>query len=704
MDQRSIAILNKLAHSDSYISIQNLAGLFNVSRRTIYNELDKINFWLKEHDFPEIKQVRSKGLYLEKDTKQQIVTKLQPSNIRYYEYSPLERKAWIYLHLVGQGRSLFLRDIIKLCRVSRNTALEDVKKLKEELPGYQLILVSERKQGYIVQGNENDVRRALIHYVSYVLPETGREGLMANLEKHSELGISAIQQPYAIFKLNDLQLLYQLIREYETEEKLEFTDNVLDSLVIWFYLFIDRIRQQQFVTVDPDEKEVIHSTDEYQGAQNLGLRLEENLNIEIPTDEVSYFTKYLLSSKVNHNLNSQLQNKEMKLLQHVVEKMIHDFQVYAAISFPEPSHMYQNLLLHLKPAYYRIKYGISIENALLDSVKRNFPEVFHLTKKVVHHLENFIGESVPESEVAFIAMHFGGWLRSEGVMIGTQKKKLLIVCTNGLGTSRLLESQLVGLFSDVEIVGVTSLREYEKMDLSVDFIVSTIPLSDRGIPIFVVSPVLNNEDKEQLLKKVNSLYQGSSIQQNYSVDTIMDMIERYATIREDKALRQELRQYFHPRITLESEMMKPSLSDLLSSNRVVLQKRVENWEEAVREAAEPLLVQGYIQENYILKMIETIKEKGPYVVISNLIALPHATGDDGVTKTGMSLLHLEKSVNVMGKDARIFIVLAPKDNEQHLRALAQLTRLFSNQAYKEKMIQATTKEQITNLIRIHSGE
>ncbi|KRG17077.1 hypothetical protein ACA29_00495 [Lederbergia galactosidilytica] len=197
----------------------------------------------------------------------------------------------------------------------------------------------------------------------------------------------------------------------------------------------------------------------------------------------------------------------MQELLQVVEKMVSDFQLYAAIEFQEPQQLIQNLLLHLKPAYYRIKYGIEIENALRDSVIQNYPEVFHLTKKVVHHFEDLIGQSIAESEVAFIAMHFSGWLRKEGLMLEQTVKRMLIVCTNGLGTSRLLESQLEGLFSDIQTTGVASLREYEKMDLDVDFIVSTIALEDKGVPVvpvFVINPVLNNEDKEQLLIKKSS--------------------------------------------------------------------------------------------------------------------------------------------------------------------------------------------------------
>ena len=98
----------------------------------------------------------------------------------------------------------------------------------------------------------------------------------------------------------------------------------------------------------------------------------------------------------------------------------------------------------------------------------------------------------------------------------------------------MLESQLLGLFSNIQISGVTSLREYHQMDLAVDFIVSTIPLPDRGIPVFVVSPVLSNDDKEQLLKKVNSMF-ATNKEQDYSVEALIDMVKRYATIHNEDA-------------------------------------------------------------------------------------------------------------------------------------------------------------------------
>ncbi|WP_099159533.1 BglG family transcription antiterminator [Virgibacillus ndiopensis] len=698
MDQRSIAVLNQLIQSDSYCSVQQLASMFNVSRRTIYNDLDKINYWLKEQDLSEVKQVRSKGYYLEKGEKQQIAGKLHVSDASYYEYSPEERRSWIYIYIVAQEEPFLLDTIQNLCRVSRNTALEDIKKLKNDLSEFQLTLFSERKQGYVIQGNENDIRKALVYYLSLVTPKDGWHSVAIDPNEPIAGG------PYTIFHAPSLKVLRRFINDYEKEIGIEFVDEVLNDLVVWFFLFIQRIKQGNFVDVDPIEKEVIHATDEFQGAETLCKQISDQFHRNFTKDEMYFFAKYLLSSKVNYNLSQQLESQEMKHLRDVVEKMVQDFQLFAAVDFPDQKNMIQNLLLHLKPAYYRSKYGIYIENVLHDSVKRNYPEIFHLTSKVIHHFEDLIRKPVNENEIAFIAMHFGGWLRKEGVILDQNRKKLLIVCTNGLGTSRLLESQLEGLFSDVEIVGVTSLREYERMDLSADFIVSTIPLHDRGVPVFVVNPVLDNEAKENLLKKVNSLFQHTSRQQVYSVDTVMDMVNRYATVNESEALRQELRHYFHTPISVENEVIKPGLNELLPHNRISFERQVINWEEAVKKASEPLWRQGYIDKRYIHKMIQAIKEHGPYVVISESVALPHATAADGVIKTGMSMLHLNEPIDVMGKEASVFIVLAPRDNEQHLKALAQLTRLFSDKTSKEAIIQAETKEQVVSLIRSHSTE
>ncbi|MBM7600012.1 mannitol operon transcriptional antiterminator [Virgibacillus halotolerans] len=705
MDQRSMAVLNQLIQQDSYISVQALAKTLNVSRRTIYNDLDKIQYWLKVHQLTEIKQVRGQGLYMDEKTKRKILKDYPTMGNTYYEYSPAERRAWIFIHIAGEGGAYFLEDIRALFQVSRNTVLDDMKKLREQVKGFQLEIGSDLKDGYVIHGNEGATRQVLLHCLSAIDSEDSWYGILSNTDFIHASKMDQAYQPYFIFESAQLEQINLYLHEYEKQVGIAFTDDVLNDLVIWFHFFLKRISYGNTVYVDPVKKEVIKATEEYEGAKTLCHQLAEAYGITaIPEDEIYYFAKYLLGSKVNYNLHPQLESQEMQSLLLVVEKMVADFQLYAAVAFDEPQQMIQNLLLHLKPAYYRIKYGIKIENSLRDSVKQNYIEVFYLTKKVVHHFEDLLDQSIDENEIAFISMHFGGWLRKEGLTIEKSLKKLLIVCTNGLGTSRLLESQLEGLFSNVEIVGVTSLREYEKMQLNVDFIVSTITLPQKGVPVFVVNPVLNNEDKEQLLKKVNSLFEQTPKQQVYSAETVIDMVSRYATVHDDTSLRQELRNYFHPPISLDAEARKPSLYQLLPPERIIFKKRVSDWQEAIKNAASPLLEQGYIKESYIAKMIENVQEHGPYIVISDQFALPHASPEDGAHKTGMSMLHVTEPVDFLGKDVCIIIVLSSWDNEQHLKALSQLTKLFSNRTKKCSVIQTTDKQHIVELIKAQSNK
>lgn len=687
--------------SRTYVTVQDLAQEFNVSRRTIYNSLSKINHWLREDGYSEISQIRGRGLYLDKNIKSRLGTELTVSDRPYYEYSPGERKAWIFIFMTIQEQPLILKDFIEQFDVSRNTVLEDIRTLKTELKKHQLMIGSGHNTGYHVKGEESDVRTMLIHYLMSLTPDSGAYQIIADLER-ADQEKQKLPKPYRIFIVKELRLLKKLLIEYEQELQIEFTDEVLNNFVVWYYLFLKRIQQKKYICIDPIEKEVIQSTDAFEGAKTLCSQLSTLKSIEIPTDEIYYITKYLLSAKVNYDLNPMQENEEMKQLLNVVENMMIDFQQYGAITFTQKDKIAKNLLIHLKPAYYRIKYGIQVENILLDSIKRNYPEVFHLTKKIIHHFENLVNHQLNDNEIAYISMHFGGWLRKEGITLGIVRKRLLIVCTSGLGTGRILETQLVELFSGVEIIGVISLREYKKRTIDADFIVSTVSLPDKDIPIFITKPILDDNDKEQLLRKVNSFNDDPKVEQLYSVDTLIDLTRRYVEIIDEEGLRNEFKRYLQAPIAINQGRNIPSLADLLVTDKIFFSEQVKDWKEAIQQASIPLLKNENINQSYVQQMIDQVTQLGPYMVISKEFALPHAAPEDGVIQTGMSMLVLDRPVDLLGNDVRIIVVLATQDNEQHLKALGQLTK-FVNEGRKE-ILATKNKEKIIKLIQKYSQE
>src|SRR5699024_12480751 len=108
---------------------------------------------------------------------------------------------------------------------------------------------------------------------------------------------------------------------------------------------------------------------------------------------------------------------------------------------------------------------------------------------------------------------------------------------------------------------------------------------------------------------------------------------------------------------------------LLPESRIQIRNKINGWEEAIVEASSSLLEQNYITDQYVEEMIKGIKKEGPYIVISDYIALPHAVFDKGVIKTGMSMLLLKNTVDLLGKLVKMFFVLDSVDNEQLLKVL-----------------------------------
>lgn len=103
---------------------------------------------------------------------------------------------------------------------------------------------------------------------------------------------------------------------------------------------------------------------------------------------------------------------------------------------------------------------------------------------------------------------------------------------------------------------------------------------------------------------------------------------------------------------------------------------IDNWKDAIEIAAQPLLDKGVIEEVYVSNMIQSIKDNGPYIVLNDYFALPHAKAGEGVNEVGLSLLTVKEPVDLEGKPVKIFLVLAAVDSSAHLEVLSEISELL----------------------------
>lgn len=141
---------------------------------------------------------------------------------------------------------------------------------------------------------------------------------------------------------------------------------------------------------------------------------------------------------------------------------------------------------------------------------------------------------------------------------------------------------------------------------------------------------------------------------------------------------------------------------MIKYENINIRDSAKDWVEAVKIAAEPLLSDGTITENYVEKMIQTVRELGAYIVISKDVAIPHARPEDGAERTAISLLKLKNRVAFTPeKEVNTIIVLASSNSDTHIQLLKSLSLLLSQKEKYNALIESVDKDEI---FRIFNGK
>ncbi|AZS15871.1 BglG family transcription antiterminator [Paenibacillus lutimineralis] len=689
-----------LHEAADYVSLEELMQKLGISRRTVYYDMEKINDWLKAVHLPPVKYVRTAGYYLPDESRADLPQLTAKPQAQQYYLSPRERLAWTSLYLLAAEGPIFVHHLTDLLQVSRGTALKDLNRVRSEMHAAKLEVTYDRKRGYGIHGAERDKRKSLGYHFGQMFDNADWEqSFSLNQESGSPDLVPILFPP---MKAGYLKRVYLLISDSETTLGADLTDEMLLHLTARFLLYIRRIQTQQLISIDEDERSVLRRTPEYEAAVHMAEALGQMFGVSIPDEEVCYFTMHLLGARVNRMDQLTGSEEVLKQLRNVTRQMTDDFQRYACVFLPNREVMEENLLVHLKPAYYRILYGLGLENPLVQNILSKYREVFELTRRSAAPFEQLVGRKLDDNEIGYLAMHFGGWLRRENTKPAV-RRQAAIVCVNGISASRMLESQLENLFSSVDITAVMSLRQFESFsEEDVDFIFSTVPLPDSKVPVLLVNPILSDKDKEHLLNRINMVSGSKSRTQVHTVQALLDIVHKYADVKDESGLAEELSHYLSAGKTWLSEARKPALSDLLTERMITLRQETEDWRSAIREASDPLLKDGYIDETYIDAMVSKVEALGPYIVIAPGIAIAHGKPQDGVKRLGISLLRLERPVAFSGEarhQVRVVLVLAAIDGESHLKALAELTGLLRVEKNLIRLQEAKTTEQILKQIQ-----
>ncbi|MGL5023142.1 MAG: BglG family transcription antiterminator [Cetobacterium sp.] len=222
----------------------------------------------------------------------------------------------------------------------------------------------------------------------------------------------------------------------------------------------------------------------------------------------------------------------------MLKEMILDFNSYIKENITEDKLLLEGLLNHIKPTIYRIKNKIELENSIYKEVLESYPNYFNITKAVLKKIEDKMNLTFTEDEISFLVIHFKAAIDRNKVK--SKKKRVVLVCGLGYGTSKLLAQQL-NQYYYLEIVDIIPEYLIDKVisKNDIDLILTTVDVDEYLIDDFfqekntifgyLEERILINQEvkdwKEAIRKVGQPLLKGRIIKESYIENSIKPIKE-----------------------------------------------------------------------------------------------------------------------------------------------------------------------------------
>lgn len=711
LNKSCIEILKYLKEKDDYVKVQELAEIHKLTDRAIRYKIDKIEEFLVKNGFQYLDRQHLKGIKLivEPGLNEFLDSFLGEYTPYRYVYSKNERFEFIVMKILQSKEPVKLSYFqSKLC-VSKNTIFKELELIEKWLDERNLEIIRKPRVGIIVEGNEENKRKAIREITSETI---SAEDIVNYVKKGTVKSKINNLQFDTLFSDIDVDFIDSLIKSAEEELNKEFSDEAYGSLITHLTIMIKRVELYANISIPKINLENLKTGKEYEVAKKNLQKIEIHYNIKVPEEEINYITLHLLGSKVlktNEIYNINEYNPDN--LYDVCKKMTQEIEKIYSVDFGiKRDKVVEGLVLHLRPSIYRIKFNLKLINPLYDEIRINYNELFLNTKLASIYLEEFIGSKIDDHEISYIALHFGAALRNAKE---DEKKilKIILVCGTGLGTAKMAASQILNKFQ-VEIVDTVSSRMVKDLKgIEYDFIISTVDIPDISNDSYIkVNPLMLKKDYEKLSKYLQIKYKK---EENYEeemqlINKLIDVVDKYCTINDVEQLKYEfMYELKKERQQFTTKNFGYKLNDLITADMISLNVECRYWEEAIRKGMNVLREKNYVESSYEEAVINNIKEVGPYMVVAPGIVLSHAKTEDGVNKLSMSLMTIKNPVKFgseLNDPVKLVVTLAAKDKQSHLKALSQLMTLIMNSEDLKSIFKARTTAEIINVINKYSNK
>lgn len=509
MNKRTMKIIDVLLKQDTYITIDNVSKILEVSNKTIRNDLLLVEEYLKENHLELVKKT-GVGIYIQgsSDDKLHVLDKVKEKNKTLPDYSPTARQIFIGMQLCTfENCRIF--ELSELLHVSRATVHKDLLLLTDILNTYKLTLHRKNNNGISMEGKEKNIRNFLL---DLMLRDNGYQ-LFVQIMRNENYVCDG-SYVFAGMEITDDEVkdFIHTVLSSKNSYLSSLSFPSLIHIILRMFVAYQRIHDHYTIQLSDAFVNDLKAEPFYKEARDLCDRLANHYRIVISDMEIRYLQVYFLAMQTSKNL-SEKEQKEAHVLTHA---LLRSWREQLHLPFDQDKWLYQAVFDFLCPAVIRFRHGIPNENLLMQEIHNLYEHTFQVTKKSVACIEEFFHCKVSDDEIGFLSLFLAASLEHM-----KQPLQTIVVSHGGIGASTLLCRKLESQIPEIQIISTETFFSIYECDLSpADLIISTMDLNIKtDKPIIQVNSLLHDYDFIRLKNIVQKYYKIKNDPYNFKNDT-----------------------------------------------------------------------------------------------------------------------------------------------------------------------------------------
>lgn len=492
LSTRESSILTILLNSRNKHTAQDISEQLNINERTVYRELKNIKATLKTFDL-ELVTIPSEGFEIQGKPENLSALKqaFQKQNIHQI-LTVTERVDLVTLILLLEEDFIKMQAIAAQLLVSLSTIKKDIAFLTDNLPEKGIRVIPKKGEG--IKLETDVINRHILTLDILTKHVTSSEFIAWFLLKKSK---DSFYKKICFQKINEpLHFAYEQLGEL----KADIDDNDLQELVILLSLWLNICH----LTALPNNSIDTIAIELNQTGNKLYHRMiEKQKTILTEKSHPESFLDYLkwiihLYFQRNHTDEFDLPRFDNDIAISV-KAMVNNVEAQLGVKLHGNERQVRDLSAHLRKAVTRINSGLFVRNPMKDEIKKNYLFIFEIVSRAAE--EVFGKDFFPEDELCFLVLYFVMMIDK----LSNKAFRVLIVCSSGMGSSKMLTSRLEYEVPEVYVKDIISLTDLHNKDVhDYELVLSTIPLPLAPEDYLKVSPLLNEQELALVQTKINN--------------------------------------------------------------------------------------------------------------------------------------------------------------------------------------------------------